>query len=179
MYTGQLRMNWCKTSLAGEFSKIYQVLPKLLSKQKWSQAEPGINDNSLINITSSSSARWLILQQYSVTQYHCYAYIILYYNYTYCYTLQTNTSSHTPMYIDIHNHTCTTHCTVHLTLTDPHCASHSTPNSEENKNSKENKHLSHTHTHAHTHTHTHTQRRGEERAIVIKLELRIFSVIIQ
>ena len=32
MYTGQLRMNWCKTSLAGKFGKIYQLLPKLLRK---------------------------------------------------------------------------------------------------------------------------------------------------
>ena len=32
MYTGQLRMNWYKTSLASELGQIYQVLPKLLSK---------------------------------------------------------------------------------------------------------------------------------------------------
>ena len=30
--TGQLRMNWYKTSLASELGQIYQLLPKLLSK---------------------------------------------------------------------------------------------------------------------------------------------------
>ena len=30
--TGQLRMNWYKTSLASESGQIYQVLPKLLSR---------------------------------------------------------------------------------------------------------------------------------------------------